>query len=314
MMKQHERVLSNYSCSTLPTRSVVDVNCDESANNSSNSSATRGDIVREEFMSKPQAKISVERVLQFWKHDECQNKRKFNAQQCNNTSVGASVSNTFDSPDTIQLISAVAKCLQKYAEGEAIAFNTVETATNYLTDQHPDLPPITILTEAVIDAVHQIAQVNSEGSAHQMIIDGAMILLTTETADNRCTFTEQGIACKLGPVSMVDAETHQILRIYPSVDSAAEALSCQSFELLDCINGHTTTSKGFQWKLYEGPRIDCKDMICVLVLSLMLWIFLSRLVAQFPHGLERVFSSTGVSHSKPSYPQVICEVLSVSFF
>ena len=61
-------------------------------------------------------------------------------------------------------------------------------------------------------------------------------------------------------VEQLDLATKAVLRVYPSGTNAAKLMNIQSTGISLCINGKREEYYGFAWRLYCGPRIDCKKL------------------------------------------------------
>ena len=59
-------------------------------------------------------------------------------------------------------------------------------------------------------------------------------------------------------VEQLDVATGAVLRVYPSGTNAAKLMNIQSTGISLCVNGKREEYYGFAWRLYSGPRIDCK--------------------------------------------------------
>ena len=59
-------------------------------------------------------------------------------------------------------------------------------------------------------------------------------------------------------VEQIHPVTDEVLRVYPSGTAAASFMGVGQSGISQCFNGYYHTSKGFKWRLYRGPPIDCK--------------------------------------------------------
>ena len=62
-------------------------------------------------------------------------------------------------------------------------------------------------------------------------------------------------------VEQLDPVTKAVLRVYPSGTKAAAMMGINTTGISLCINGQREDYYGFAWRLYNGPRLDCKNII-----------------------------------------------------
>ena len=62
-------------------------------------------------------------------------------------------------------------------------------------------------------------------------------------------------------VEQIHPATDEVLRVYPSGTAAASFMGVGESGISQCCNGMIYTWKGFKWRFYRGPPIDCKYLL-----------------------------------------------------